>query len=92
MSQKELIAIRSKVVEEFLASGFCEASDIAKSDLHNQVHGLSERIREAHEEVWRKKTELNRAESLVKRITCKREAKEAVMRMMQQGQEGLFSS
>ncbi|KAH6962926.1 hypothetical protein DER45DRAFT_534160 [Fusarium avenaceum] len=92
MSQKELIAHRSKVVEEFMVSGFCEASDIAKNDLQNQVHGLSERIREANEEVWRKKTEFDRAERLVKRIACKREAKEAVLKMMQKGQEGLFSN
>lgn len=92
MSQKELIANRSKVVEGFLASGFCEASDITKNNLQNQVHGLSERIREAHEEVWRKKTDLDRAERLVKRIACKREAKEAVLKMMRQGQEGLFSN
>jgi hypothetical protein len=91
-SQKELITNRSKVVGDLLASTFCEASDIAKDTLQRQVHGIAERVREAREEVWRKKMDLDKAEGLVKRIAYKREAKEAVMKMMQQGQEGLFSN
>jgi hypothetical protein len=92
MSQKELVTNRSKAVGDLLASTFCEASDLAKDTLQHQVHGIAERLREAREEVWRKKMELDKAESLVKRIAYKREAKEAVMKMMQQGQEGLFSN
>lgn len=91
-SQKELITNRSKAVGDLLASTFCEASDIAKGPLQRQVHGIAERVRDAREEVWRKKMELDKAESLVKRIAYKREAKEAVLKMIQQGQEGLFSS
>ncbi|KAM0242860.1 hypothetical protein ACHAP5_007194 [Fusarium lateritium] len=92
ISQKELIANRSRAFGDFLASTFCGASDIAKDTLQHQINGIAERLREAREEVWRKKMELGKAESLVKMIAHKREAKEAVMKMMQQAQDGLFSN
>ncbi|KAM0290848.1 hypothetical protein ACHAO9_004775 [Fusarium lateritium] len=92
ISQKELIANQSRAFGDLLASTFCRASDIFKGTLQHQINGIAERLREAREEVWRKKMELGKAEGLVKMIAHKREAKEAVMKMMQQAQDGLFSN